>query len=197
MKFEEITPKTRQSYLASIKDVMEGLLYDRNFEGVEESIVTDAFIQQVVEGLEKESSSRLWVEVDFEITDEEMKQLVIAREKKMRNVKISRKQYLYFLNMINELGIEEEIELDYLLFQKRMTELIELHKEIKPATEKQIATVKRLWEEKFGEEIILSENVTMGEISRCFATLNEGVELVKPKKYKKKKVDIKDFTYFV
>ncbi|MGM2853587.1 hypothetical protein ACS2QW_31060, partial [Bacillus cereus group sp. Bce028] len=106
--------------------------YDRNFEGVEESIVTDAFIQQVVEGLEKESSSRLWVEVDFEITDEEMKQLVIAREKKMRNVKISRKQYLYFLNMINELGIEEEIELDYLLFQKRMTELIELHKEIKP-----------------------------------------------------------------
>lgn len=196
MKFEEITPKTRQSFLASIKDVMEDLLNDRNFEGVEESIVTIEFVQQVVKRLEKERSSRLWGKVDFEIEDEEILELIFAREKKMRNVKISSKQYLYFINMINELGIEEEIELDYLLFQKRMGELVKMHKEIKPATAKQIETVKRLWEEKFGEEIILSENVTMGEISRCFDTINEGVEVVKPKKYKKGKVDIKDFTYF-
>ncbi|PEO39960.1 hypothetical protein [Bacillus wiedmannii] len=49
---------------------------------------------------------------------------------------------------------------------------LEAASKVKPATVKQIETIKKVWMTKFGEELELSEDITESEVQELFHKVN-------------------------
>lgn len=166
-------------FLASVRNTvitfLEAEQYGFVTEGV--SFVTDVFVQTVVEDLQEKRSFQKWAQVDFEVPDDEMKDLLLQMEQSMRVKSCTPKQRSFYMNLVEEL--EERIPSDYLYMKRRLAEMqamkaaqVEAERKVKPATEKQIKTIKRVWLQTFGEKLELAEDVTQSEVQELFDKAN-------------------------
>jgi len=181
MLYKDLDATIKKSFLASIRKTFITFLEDDQFGFVEEgvSVVTDAFIQRVVEDLQDKRSFQKWAQVDFEVPDEEMKDLLLQMEQSMRVKRCTPKQRSFYMNLVEDLELEERIPSDYLYMKRRLAEMqvmkaaqVEAERKVKPATAKQKETIKRVWLQTFGEELELAEDVTQSEVQELFHKAN-------------------------
>ncbi|HFJ9286970.1 TPA: hypothetical protein ACGW44_004945 [Bacillus toyonensis] len=125
--------------------------------------------------LQEKRSFQKWAQVDFEVPDEEMKDLLLQMEQSMRMKRCTPKQRSFYMNLVKDLELEERILSDYLYMKRRLAEMqamkaaqVEAERKVKQATEKQIETIKRVWLQTFGEELELTKDVTQSEIQELF-----------------------------
>ncbi|HDT6579236.1 TPA: hypothetical protein QFT23_005520 [Bacillus cereus] len=181
MLYKDLDVTMKKSFLASLRKTFTTFLEATQYGFVEEgvSFVTDAFVQQVVEDLQEKRSFQKWAQVDFEVSDEEMKDLLLQVEQSMRVKRCTPKQRSFYMNLVEDLELEERIPSDYLYMKRRLAEMqamkaaqVEAERKVKPATEKQIKTIKRVWLQTFGEELELADDVTQSEVQELFDKAN-------------------------
>ncbi|MCQ6288592.1 hypothetical protein [Bacillus cereus] len=181
MLYKDLDATMKKSFLASLRKTFITFLEDEHYVFVEEgvSFVTDAFVQRVVEDLQEKRSFQKWAQVDFEVPDDEMKDLLLQMEQSMRVKRCTLKQRSFYMNLVEDLGLEECIPSDYLYMKRRLAERqamkavqVEAERKVKPATEKQIETITRVWLQTFGEELELAEDVTQSEVQELFHKVN-------------------------
>jgi len=181
MLYKDLDATMQQSFLASIRKTFTTFLEAEQFVFVEEGIsfITDDFVQRVVEDLQEKRSFQKWAQVDFEIADEEMKALLLQLESAMRVKRCTPRQQVFYMSLLEDLGLEESIPSDYLYMQRRLAEMeamkakqVEAERKVKPVTVKQIKTLKRVWKNTFGEELELAEDVTQSEVQVLFHKAN-------------------------
>ncbi|PEF67190.1 hypothetical protein [Bacillus cereus] len=179
MFYKGLDATLQKSFLASIRKTFITFLEDEQYGFVEEGVlfVTDGFVQRVVEDLQEKRSFQKWAQVDFEVPDKEMKDLLLQMEQSMRVKRCMSKQRSFYMNLVEDLGLEECIPSDYLYMQRRLAEMqamkavqVEAARKVKPATEKQIETIKRVGLQTFGEK--LAEDVTQSEVQELFHKAN-------------------------
>ncbi|MED1305626.1 hypothetical protein BK704_16290 [[Bacillus thuringiensis] serovar konkukian] len=177
MLYTDIDACLQRSFLASVRKTVTDFLEDAHYAFVEEgkSFITDRFVQRVVEDLHEKRSFQKWAQVEFEVPDEMMKDLLLKIERSMRVKKCTSKQKTFFMNLVKDLGLDEDISDDYLYMKRRLTEMHEMKKEkrneemnVKRATIKQIETIKNLWKNTFGEELEIDENISQREVQDLF-----------------------------
>ncbi|MDA1802814.1 hypothetical protein [Bacillus cereus group sp. BY6-1LC] len=173
MKYEQLESNVKKSFATSVRNSVEDLIRENDYEGVEKPITDEGFVQKVVDDLMAKRGFQKWGKIEFEIDDEDMKVMIEKIETKMRKKKISEKQLKYYNDMLISLAIEEEMPTDYLLFQKRMIELKEMCEEREPVSESQLKEIKKLWEKFFGEELKTGESVSKGEFNHYFNIIIE------------------------
>lgn len=173
MKYEQLESNVKKSFMTSVRKSVEDLIRETEYEGVEQPITDDAFVQKVVDDLMAKRGFQKWGEIEFEIDDEDMKVMIEKIETKMRKKKKSEKQLNYYNDMLISLAIKEEVPNDYLLFQKRMIELKEMCEEREPVPQSQLKEIKKLWEKLFGEELKVGESVSKGEFAHYFNIIIE------------------------
>ncbi|MGQ3740887.1 hypothetical protein [Bacillus sp. Fil] len=189
MIYKDLDTTVQQSFLASMRKTFTTFLEAEQFGFVEEgvSFVTDVFVQRVVEDLQEKRSFQKWAQVDFEVPDEEMKDLLLQMEQSMRVKRCTPKQCSFYMNLVGDLGVEESIPSDYLYMKRRLAEMeamkakqVEAERKVKPATAKQIKTLKRVWKNTFGEELELelADDITQSEVQELFNEANSHAEYV-------------------
>ncbi|MCQ6306721.1 hypothetical protein [Bacillus cereus] len=181
MLYKDLDATMQKSFLASLRKTFITFLEAEQYGFVEEgvSFVTDAFVQRVVEDLQEKRSFQKWVQVDFEVPDDEMKDLLLQMEQSMRVKRCTLKQRSFYRNLVEDLELEERIPSDYLYMKRRLAEMqamkaaqVEAERKVKPATEKQIKTIKRVWLQTFGKELELADDVTQSEVQELFHKAN-------------------------
>ncbi|EOQ05349.1 hypothetical protein [Bacillus cereus] len=181
MLYKDLDATIKKSFLASILKTFTTFLEAAQFGFVEEgvSFITDDFVHRVVEDLQEKRSFQKWAQVDFEVPDEEMKALLLQLESAMRVKRCTPRQQVFYMSLVEDLGLEESIPSDYLYMKRRLAEMqgvkkakLEAASKVKPATEKQIETIKRVWLQTFGEELELFEDITQSEVQELFHKAN-------------------------
>lgn len=77
-----------------------------------------------------------------------------------------------YTSLLEQLELGEKVTNDYFFFQKNMKRMKEMLEGKTPATEKQKATIQKLWKKKFGEELEMNENITKKEVTTLFEIVN-------------------------
>ncbi|OUB50126.1 hypothetical protein [Bacillus thuringiensis] len=181
MLFMDLDFGVQTSFLASVRKTLTDFLTIENYAFVEDggSFVTADFVYRVVEDLQEKRSFQQWAQVDFEIDMLEMTGLLQKMEQSMRARSSTLKQRNYFYTLLADLGMQEELPLDYLYLKRRLLEMQELKDQLKkeerasqPATVKQIHTIQKVWRKTFREELELSADVTQGEVQQLFNQAN-------------------------
>lgn len=174
MLYSNLDVTLRASFKSSVKRTIEFLLKATDYKSVKEniSVVTSDFVHEVVIELMRIRDFQKWGDTDFEIDDEDMKVLILEIESEIRKRKPTEKQLSYYYGLLQELKLEEKVSDDYFVFMKRLSELIELSRSQKPATPKQIQTIKKLWKNTFGEELEVADNLSQQKIQGLFNIVN-------------------------
>ncbi|GAB6687269.1 hypothetical protein [Bacillus cereus] len=174
MEYNELDTNIKKSFKLSIRNMVNEILEENEYREVEEnvSIVSDTFVVEVVRGMMDKRSFQKWGKVNFTIEDNEMKVLVGEIETNMRKKKPSQKQLEYYTSLLDQLELGENVTSDYFFFQNNMKRMKEMLEGKTPATEKQKATIQKLWKKKFGEELEMNENITKKEVTTLFEIVN-------------------------
>ena len=174
MEYNELDTNIKKSFKLSIRNMVNEILEENEYREVEEnvSIVSDTFVVEVVRGMMDKRSFQKWGKVNFEIDDNEMKIVIKEIETNMRKKKPTQKQLNYYFNLLDQLEFGEDVTNDYFFFQRNMKKMKEMLEGKTPATEKQKATIQKLWKKKFGEELEMNENITKKEVTTLFEIVN-------------------------
>lgn len=161
--------KVKESFKRWLNGYLYQYLRENHYPIVTFGEMTDDFYKKLQEKIEKVSKSEdtIWVKAKYVPTPNELKKSTESEMKKLQKKKPSEKQVSLFQNFCEQLSIDESIPDNYLLLSKKIAEYSQKAHNLKPATEKQIATIKRLWQNYFNEDIDLT-NATQLDIQKYF-----------------------------
>ncbi|MDZ4417103.1 hypothetical protein ORL59_26405 [Bacillus cereus] len=177
MVFTDLERPLQQGFLTDIRGIVRTLLQDMDYVVVEEdkSIITDAFVEQVIVYLEKTRFFQKWIEVDFSTV--ELTELLQQMEQSMRRRKSTLRQWNYFNSLLYDLSLREDIPKDYLCMKKRLLQLEHLKEQQKKeklqnsVSTKQIKVLKISWRKTFGRAIEIPENIKQSELDELFSKI--------------------------
>ncbi|EEK97999.1 hypothetical protein ACQVQT_25255 [Bacillus paranthracis] len=180
MVFTDLERSLQQGVLTDIRGIVRTLLQDMDYVVVEEdkSIITDAFVEQVIVYLEKTRFFQKWIEVDFSTV--ELTELLQQMEYSMRRRKSTLRQRNYFNSLLYDLSLREDIPKDYLCMKKRLLQLEHLKEQQKKeklqnsVSMKQIKVLKISWRKTFGRAIEIPENIKQSEVNELFSKIQRG-----------------------
>lgn len=165
--------KTKFSTLIneSIKEVIqrEGYELFQSFNEVEK------IVQLVSEALNVQLASGEYDHVlnfNFNVNAEEFLKLIELRLKTMRKKKPTEKQVAFFESLKKELNVTDLVlPEDFLLFEEYLGNLLSYSKLIGKPTEKQVNSVVKRWEYRYGETLFQRHCTDREEISMFFKAL--------------------------
>ncbi|MBU8908103.1 hypothetical protein [Desertibacillus haloalkaliphilus] len=175
--FSDLPKKIQTSFKTTTTNALINWLDDHYYELSDISI--ERLTNELVEGYIPRYSYRYkWGDVgEFEVEPKLMEELVLGSINRHRKKKISTKQMEFYRRLCRSLGVDEVSFSDYIDFSQQLCALKNRYdKEIRPyepATDNQLRTVKRLWKDKYGEELEDKE-YNRKEISQLFKRINEG-----------------------
>ncbi|SDM42192.1 hypothetical protein [Bacillus sp. OK048] len=161
--------KIKESFKRWLNGYLYQFLQESHYPFVTFEEMTDDFIKELQDKIKKVSKSEdtIWVKGKFSPTPIELKKSTESEIKRLQKKKPSEKQIGLFLNLCERLSIVESIPDNYLLLSKKIADYSQKTFDLKPATEKQITTIKRLWKTYFNENIDLT-NATQTDIQKYF-----------------------------
>lgn len=166
--------KVKESFKRWLNGYLYQYLRENHYPIVTFGEMTDDFYKKLQDKIEKVSKSEdtIWVKAKYVPTPNELKKSTESEMKKLQKKKPSEKQVSLFQNFCEQLSIDESIPDNYLLLSKKIDEYSQKAHNLKPATEKQIATIKRLWQNYFNEDIDLT-NATQLDIQKYFKEIEK------------------------
>ncbi|OUB84425.1 hypothetical protein BK784_35690 [Bacillus thuringiensis serovar medellin] len=153
------------------------ILRDMDYIIVEEdvSFIMDAFVQRVCIYIDQTHFFQKWIDVD--VSADDLKELLQQIEVSMRKRKSTLRQRNYFVNLLHDLDLREDIPMDFLCMRKRLFELEVMKKKQKhaqsliPVTIKQITGLKRAWKETMGRKLEVSADMKQSEVDELFSRI--------------------------
>ncbi|UGB30687.1 hypothetical protein [Metabacillus sp. B2-18] len=161
--------KIKQSFNRWLNGNLYRYLQENHYPFITFEEMTDDFFKMLHDVIKKVSKSEdtIWVKSNYDPTPIELKKSIESEMKKLQRKKPSEKQIGLFLKLCEQLSIDESIPDNYLLLSKKLADYSQKAYNLKPATEKQITTIKRLWKNYFNEDIELT-NATQIDIQKYF-----------------------------
>ncbi|WP_220775571.1 hypothetical protein [Bacillus sp. BML-BC060] len=173
LQYNHLDASIKKSFYRSTQLTIFDLIDTMTTEAIQKDFVTDLFVKVVVEELMKKRGFQNWANMDFEIDDEEMKELVQMIVERRRKYKPTKKQKEFYLVLTSKLGEEEVIPNDFLVFQKRLVEMKDKAPSILRATDKQKETICDLVWELWGKKITLKDDLSQNEVQQYFTFLRK------------------------
>ncbi|MEB4815454.1 hypothetical protein [Bacillus thuringiensis] len=178
MLFTDLDRPLQRGFLADLRGIVRKLLQDMNYVIVEENVffITDAFIQRVFVYIDQTRFFQKWIDVDVSAGD--LKELLQQIELSMRKRKSTLRQRNYFVSLLRDLNLREDIPTDFLCMRKRLFELEGMKKQQKnahplsPVSIQQITLLKRAWKETMGRKLEVSEDMKQSEVDELFSRIN-------------------------
>lgn len=184
MNYEGLSKAGKMSFQKTLENYLHDLFLKTQYEIARTEFLDEAFLWNLMNHLfnvrMSNDSFQKWAEEGLKLEENELKTLVFEKVQKMRKKKPTEKQISYYKNLASSMGSEPTIPEDYLLFQANLLLFKEQSKEIRPATEKQIHAIKKLWVNTFGEFLVVDHELTHNEVQMLF----EKVESEKKKQAK-------------
>ncbi|WP_144519681.1 hypothetical protein [Bacillus thuringiensis] len=85
----------------------------------------------------------------------------------------------YFYILLRDLGLQEELPTDFLYLKKRLLELEVMKKQVANkkrsslVSARQLTVLKRDWEKTFGRTLVISRDITQGEVDELFFRIHK------------------------
>ncbi|WP_255288192.1 hypothetical protein [Bacillus thuringiensis] len=147
------------------------------------SFVTEEFVQ-VFKGylqgyLQGSTLFMKWECMGFELDCFVLKQLLREKEVSLRKRSATLKHRNYFYTLLRDLGLQEELPMDFLYLKKRLLELEVLKKQVANkkrsslVSARQLTVLKRSWEKTFGRTLVISRDITQGEVEELFFRIHK------------------------
>ncbi|HDR4874850.1 TPA: hypothetical protein QCR24_005791 [Bacillus cereus] len=178
MLFTDLDRLLQRGFLADLRGIVRKLLQDMDYVIVEENVsfITDAFIQRVFVYMDQTRFFQKWIGVDVSAGD--LKELLQQIELSMRKRKSTLRQRNYFISLLRDLNLREDIPTDFLCMRKRLFELEGMKKQqenaqpLSPVSIQQITLLKRAWKETMGRKLEVSEDMKQSEVDELFSRIN-------------------------
>ncbi|WP_141531072.1 hypothetical protein [Bacillus thuringiensis] len=138
------------------------------------SFVTEEFVQIFKGYLQGMILFTKWERMGLELESSVLQQLLQLQEMSMRVRSSTLKHRNYFYNLLRDLGLQEELPTDFLYLKKRLLELEVLKKQVENkkcsslVATRQLTVLKRSWEKVFGRKLVISRDITQGEVEELF-----------------------------
>lgn len=161
--------KVKQSFNRWLNGYLYRYLQEYHYPFIAYEELTDNFYKELYDVIKKvsETEETIWVKGNYEPTPSELKKSTESEIRKLQRKKPTTKQTNLFMNLCERLSIDESIPDNYLLLSKKLADYSQKAHNLKPATEKQITTIKRLWKNYFSEELDF-KNATQKDIQKYF-----------------------------
>jgi hypothetical protein len=161
--------KIKESFKRWLNGYLYQYLQENHYPFVTFEEMTDDFFNELQDKIQKVSKAAetIWVKGKYVPTLIDLKKSTESEMKKLQKKKPTEKQIGLLLKLCAQLSIDEGVPDNYLLLAKKIADYSQKGYELKPATEKQITTVKRLWKTFFNEDIDLA-NATQIDIQKYF-----------------------------
>lgn len=173
---EQITNlrKVKDSFKRWLNGYLYRYLRENDYPFVTSEEMTDEFFRELHDKIIKVSKyeDTIWVKAKYIPTTEDLKKSTESEMKKLQKKKHSEKQVNLYLTLCERLSLDENIPENYLLLSKKIGDYSQKANDLKPATEKQISTIKRLWDKYFNETVDLT-NATQVDIKKYFEEIEK------------------------
>lgn len=114
----------------------------------------------------------------LDVSAGDLKELLQQIELSMRKRKSTLRQRNYFVSLLQDLNLRENIPTDFLCMRKRLLELERMKKQqkntqfLRPVSIQQITLLKRAWKETMGRKLEVSEDMKQSELDELFSRIN-------------------------
>ncbi|MGG1689441.1 hypothetical protein ABDH65_05245 [Heyndrickxia ginsengihumi] len=168
------TRKVKDSFKRWLNKYLYQYLRENDYPFVTTEEIPDEFFKELHDKIKKvsEYEDTIWVKAKYVPTTEDLKKSTESEMKKLQKKKPSEKQVNLYLTLCERLSLDENIPDNYLLLSKKIGDYSQKANDLKPATEKQISTIKRLWEKYFNETVDLT-NATQIDIKKYFEEIEK------------------------
>ncbi|MBH0340064.1 hypothetical protein BM86_32575 [Bacillus thuringiensis] len=165
-------------------DLFRGLrffLEDIQYCVIEENVsfVTEEFVQVFKGYLQGSTLFMKWERMGLELDCFVLKQLLREKEVSLRKRSATLKHKNYFYSLLRDLGLQEELPTDFLYLKKRLLELAAMKKQVANkkrsslVSARQLTVLKRSWEKTFGRKLLISRDITQGEVDELFFRIHK------------------------
>ncbi|MEH7150266.1 hypothetical protein CN404_07165 [Bacillus thuringiensis] len=176
MFYQDLSHAYQYSFRSDLFRGLRFFLEDIQYCVIEQdvSFVTEEFVQIFKGYLQGMILFTKWERMGLELESSVLQQLLQLQEMSMRVRSSTLKHRNYFYNLLRDLGLQEELPTDFLYLKKRLLELEVLKKQVENkkcsslVATRQLTVLKRSWEKVFGRKLVISRDITQGEVEELF-----------------------------
>lgn len=181
MLYQDLSHGYQYSFRSDLFRGLRFFLEDIQYCVIEENVsfVTEEFVQVFKGYLQGSTLFMKWERMGFELDCFVLKQLLREKEVSLRKRSATLKHKNYFYSLLRDLGLQEELPTDFLYLKKRLLELEAMKKQVENkkrsslVAARQLTVLKRVWEKTFGRTLVISRDITQGEVDELFFRIHK------------------------
>lgn len=181
MLYQDLSHGYQYSFRSDLFRGLRFFLEDIQYCVIEQdvSFVTEEFVQIFKGYLQGSTLFMKWECMGLELDCFVLKQLLREKEVSLRKRSATLKHKNYFYSLLRDLGLQEELPMDFLYLKKRLLELEVMKKQVvnkkrsSLVAARQLTVLKRAWEKTFGRILVISRDITQGEVDELFFRIHK------------------------
>ncbi|WP_420975280.1 hypothetical protein [Bacillus thuringiensis] len=181
MLYQDLSDGYQYSFRSDLFRGLRFFLEDIQYCVIEENVsfVTEEFVQVFKGYLQGSTLFMKWERMGLELDCFVLKQLLREKEVSLRKRSATLKHKNYFYSLLRDLGLQEELPTDFLYLKKRLLELDAMKKQVENkkrsslVAARQLTVLKRVWEKTFGRTLVISRDITQGEVDELFFRIHK------------------------
>ncbi|HDW3056390.1 TPA: hypothetical protein RMI67_004079 [Bacillus cereus] len=181
MLYQDLSHGYQYSFRSDLFRGLRFFLEDIQYCVIEENVsfVTEEFVQLFKGYLQGSTLFMKWERMGLELDCFVLKQLLREKEVSLRKRSATLKHKNYFYTLLRDLGLQEELPTDFLYLKKRLLELEVMKKQVANkkrsslVSARQLTVLKRSWEKTFGRTLVISRDITQGEVDELFFRIHK------------------------
>lgn len=181
MLYQDLSHGYQYSFRSDLFRGLRFFLEDIQYCVIEENVsfVTEEFVQVFKGYLQGSTLFMKWERMGLELDCFVLKQLLREKEVSLSKRSVTLKHKNYFYSLLRDLGLQEELPTDFLYLKKRLLELEVMKKQVANkkrsslVSARQLNVLKRVWEKTFGRKLLISRDITQGEVDELFFRIHK------------------------